>query len=587
MDSQQTNLGELLLAPTQNCRFSVPAYQREYVWETKGSNEQVAEFWGDIYEQCYRARRAHFLGVLVFQRRETASFENAWDIVDGQQRIISSCLLYLAVRDLILETRNEIPPVLSKFSNGSQPVSLPDGPNKDGFVYNCLVSSSPEGLHSKVIQQSKLLLAYQYFRTMLVRHFGDDQNYLDDFLKRVNELSITLCVFLDNRDPAGVIFETLNGRGRAVDPVDLVKNLILGIGERNTSLKSNALDLWKLLTSEFDEQDLQCCLTALGERDGIRTVRRTPYSELKEDIDEAESKGKLREWLVTSEKAVEIYGDILSPKADQEKLSRLARLDANRTLDSVILRIVELDSADSILIDALESVYLRIYMHYSKPSFRLRKLVDNVCSFFGSHFFCEGDWKSDFLGALKDFWISDADFEEAILKKRVYGQGVKRRRLFYIFERIESALANNLPTKIQFNMSLCSIEHVMPQTLSAEWRNTLPAKENINAIHDSLVHTLGNLTVLLFTHNARLQNQAFQRKKTLYLDPDRYTEEERRDLGVTRPAKGPIKNCVLNSVFADAKIWDFDAIRLRGKFLAGICKRIWRNYDYYEAEISS
>ncbi|MFD4461573.1 HNH endonuclease family protein [Nocardia sp. NPDC058480] len=43
-----------------------------------------------------------------------------------------------------------------------------------------------------------------------------------------------------------------------------------------------------------------------------------------------------------------------------------------------------------------------------------------------------------------------------------------------------------------------SIEHVMPQSLSAKWRADLSAEhgvDEIDTLHENYVHTLGNLTL--------------------------------------------------------------------------------------------
>jgi hypothetical protein len=56
---------------------------------------------------------------------------------------------------------------------------------------------------------------------------------------------------------------------------------------------------------------------------------------------------------------------------------------------------------------------------------------------------------------------------------------------------------------------LASIEHVLPQTLSPQWREMLG--DNADAVHERWLHTLGNLT--LTGYNAELSNLPFEEKK--------------------------------------------------------------------------
>jgi len=60
-----------------------------------------------------------------------------------------------------------------------------------------------------------------------------------------------------------------------------------------------------------------------------------------------------------------------------------------------------------------------------------------------------------------------------------------------------------------------SVEHVMPQTLTDEWRQHLVDHgEDPTAVHAQLLHTLGNLT--LSAYNSELSNNVFDRKQQMY-----------------------------------------------------------------------
>ena len=82
-----------------NCLFSVPNYQRAYAWE----QEQWDELWEDIREGM-RTDTTHFLGTVILMsdhpRRDSAGRDLLdFQLVDGQQRTTTLCLLLLAAYD--------------------------------------------------------------------------------------------------------------------------------------------------------------------------------------------------------------------------------------------------------------------------------------------------------------------------------------------------------------------------------------------------------------------------------------------------------------------------------------------------------
>lgn len=76
----------------------------------------------------------------------------------------------------------------------------------------------------------------------------------------------------------------------------------------------------------------------------------------------------------------------------------------------------------------------------------------------------------------------------------------------YFLERLE-----NFDTKEPVDTQKCTIEHIMPQTLTEEWKRDLG--ENSQAIHDKYLHTIGNLT--LTGYNQDYSNKSFQEKRDM------------------------------------------------------------------------
>ncbi len=103
--------GEIILMDGSKCLYHIPDYQREYAWGTKDSanrsgGPEVSEFWQDIYERCWVLGKTHFIGTILCSQSKLEG-QPCFDIVDGQQRITTLFLLYVAFRDFLQENNLE------------------------------------------------------------------------------------------------------------------------------------------------------------------------------------------------------------------------------------------------------------------------------------------------------------------------------------------------------------------------------------------------------------------------------------------------------------------------------------------------
>jgi hypothetical protein len=89
--------------------FQVPDYQRAYAWEQK----QWDDLWEDLREGM-RTGTTHFLGTVVLMAQEESRYDaegrplRVFDVVDGQQRLTTLCLLLLAVFDHVRKTSESV-----------------------------------------------------------------------------------------------------------------------------------------------------------------------------------------------------------------------------------------------------------------------------------------------------------------------------------------------------------------------------------------------------------------------------------------------------------------------------------------------
>jgi len=99
---------------------------------------------------------------------------------------------------------------------------------------------------------------------------------------------------------------------------------------------------------------------------------------------------------------------------------------------------------------------------------------------------------------------SDSTFNEGLHYKNMYK---KSRVLRYFFDIIEN------DNKEPVDMSDLTIEHILPETLSNQWKKNL-GEDKYQEIYDKYVHTLGNLSIT--GYNSEYSNYPFDEKKKMF-----------------------------------------------------------------------
>jgi predicted transport protein len=157
--------------------------------------------------------------------------------------------------------------------------------------------------------------------------------------------------------------------------------------------------------------------------------------------------------------------------------------------------------------------------------------------------------------ALKDSYRkfpADDEFLTQVSMRDVYSLKIRN----FLLDKLE-----NNDRKELVNVDSYTIEHIMPQTLTDEWKKELGPKWEETYNH--YLHTLGNIT--LTGYNSEYSNRPFKEKQTM--------EGGFKD--------SPIK---LNRDLAVLSKWDREEITKRAKKLADLTITIWK-YPYLPSEI--
>lgn len=236
-------------------QYTVPRFQRDYAW----NQAQWEELWADI--ETLSQEDFHYMGYIVLQKKH----HNAFEVIDGQQRLITLTLIALASMKKIKQlteqnTENEtrLKALNEKFVGYTSTVSLRvnnkltlNRNNNEHFRYICdhLDIRNTRGL----ITTNKLLnKAFKFFEDQKVGETGSE---IAKFIENIAAKMFFTKIVVQDSLNAYKVFETLNARGVQLSTPDLLKNYIFYVITQNQAITSSELDdfdkTWAFILQEL------------------------------------------------------------------------------------------------------------------------------------------------------------------------------------------------------------------------------------------------------------------------------------------------------------------------------------------------
>lgn len=238
LDAQTFGIGQLI---SQRKLFRVPEHQRDFSWE----QYNVEQFFEDITTAMVDGDPDYFIGLIVL-----LGSDNAWQILDGQQRLATVTMIYSAIRHWLAYREDYMKDADQIDSNfiGVRQLGGSHSPrlrlnvaNRDTFVDVVVKRCPDEELSMRLSAAPKrssnyLLIEAAKTCRELVNAFASQD--MADPNKQALRL-FGLAEYLEYRvkaavldvlseENAFVIFEALNARGNELSVLDLVKNHIFG-----------------------------------------------------------------------------------------------------------------------------------------------------------------------------------------------------------------------------------------------------------------------------------------------------------------------------------------------------------------------
>lgn len=209
----------------------VPSFQRAYSWE----QINVQEYLSDL-ERARSKKSAYFMGTLVFAKTDDESGRRK--IVDGQQRLATTALLFVAIRDWLYAlgkddlAENTTRKYLRRFSirEEGEVDSLILSPG-DQDAYDAIIA----GNIADVSTTNRIRVCYDecYAHLKKVAPTAKQYKRLVDIIDQLDKDVQVLVAVASNLPEAYVIFETLNDRGADLTTADLLKNYLFSEAKKS------------------------------------------------------------------------------------------------------------------------------------------------------------------------------------------------------------------------------------------------------------------------------------------------------------------------------------------------------------------
>ena len=567
-------------------KFEVPWHQRYYDWTT----QQVGELITDLTEAIEEGRASYFLGSIML-----VESKDVWQINDGQQRLITLSLLIASLcrrfaarrqtdsgRELLALRLLFDRPATAVTNLSDTPKEKPriKPPRQDKTRFTQIICGHNIGTNGK------LTSAWNEIEIFITGLTQNASRRFFEFLTTKVEIGV---LYVPKMEDANAVFEALNGRGKQLDDVDLIRNHLY-------SYFSNPSDEERLAKVHDQlESVLQNNRTQQRSQDYFRCYFQCKYGYLQKNRFYRETRLMIRQdikrrkpgdyvyELVThfsDRRLVELFRTITASNPNQEFLSAFLRASST-TKNKRNLPVFLSELVSYKVVQPLLFTLLRKFIEAQGSPLKTRQAIarathhsiSDLASFVVRITFSEAKFEpSRFEAAFANIAKQISAMEDPRkVDLKQYLRTCDERRIMdntrFISQITDIEMKDPKRAKrflFGVNADLdrearaldfdgCSVEHVLPQS-EIYWKGWTGFSDMESDI-GNWVHRIGNQTLLGGSdHFARNQfNTSFEAKRKIFNE-------------------SPF---VITRNMTSINDWTPDAIRKRSKKLARIASRVW------------
>lgn len=561
MKANETKIDKFLA--TNETIFAIPVYQRNYDWTLV----QCKQLLQDIIEVGKNEKtNAHFIGSIVYVHDDvyTASGLTELTIIDGQQRLTTITLIYIALYKLAyeLDNKNLVNRIhktylINEFAPEEEKLKLkPTENNKEALRHILNTSGVIFKGYSRIIEN------FDFFKSAI-----NKENF--DIIQRGLSKLIFVDIALDRqKDNPQRIFESLNSTGLELSQADLIRNYIL-MGLTRVIQERIFKNYWEVIEKNAKDETLNKTKVSEFIRDFLTLKNKEipNKSDVYTKFKERYPTSSLEELEIVLEELISLskfYNKLINPQNELDKSIR-QHLEYINTLEINVaypfLMKVYQDFSNKIIEKSTFIAILSLVQSFSFRRFILALPTNALNKIFMGLY--EKVDTNNYLNSFQRNLMQKSGIQRfprnvetinALKEKDVYN--IKSKNRTYLFERLEN-YENNEPVLIDGNKDI-TIEHIFPQNPDPKWKIDLGAEE-YNFIKENYLNTIGNLT--FSGNNGKLSNKSFPEKKVMNI--------EGKEQGYI------FSRLWLNRVLKEKNKWGKDEIEERANIISKRFIKIW------------
>ena len=575
----------------KDVRYTIPPFQRPYVWTQE---DQWGPLWEDVRNvaeaylealddtgnnevEAEQRTKPHFLGAVVLRQVPVATKDiSQREVIDGQQRVTTLQLLLDAIQQICEDSDQQYPKgaarrlarlvLNSEDLIGSDETNIfklwPARGDREAFRH-----AMDNGLAANDFAESLIVQAHEFFkqqaRNWLHDASGPIESRMDALEAAATSLLQLVVIDLESRDDPNLIFETLNARGTPLEQSDLIKNFVLSrAGNLQDGIWGDLDDVWwrkEVSQGRLYRPRLDMLLNYwLAMRTGSDVPHTRVFGEFRKYAYDRDVHGVMTD-VKTDLAHYRDYETSQGRSPDEASFHYHMDVMQAGAITPALLLLLSAEVGPRIrAFKALESFLIR-RMICRKSGKDYNRLVIELASRLRESGLEQVDRVT--AGYLREQkaetreWPSDGTLAEAMQSLPLYRM-LTRGRLRLVLEGVEGQLrSSGMAEQTDVPRDL-TIEHLMPVGWRIdEW--PLPeegdGEESID-LRNTLVHSIGNLTLATQRLNSSMSNGPWESKR-----------EELQQHSVL----------LLNSELLSEPVWNEDTIMARSRRMAGLVAAIW------------
>ena len=537
-------------------RFIIPVYQRNYEWK----KENCKQLFDDLVSVIKEDKESHFFGSIV----SCAHGKNEVVLIDGQQRITTISLILIAMinamkkgvcvpEDSRLCEILENTYIVDRYRKEERKVRLK--PFRDDCeAFDRLIYKDDK----EFISESKVTINYRYFydRIVTARELTVDELY-----RALDSLQvIDIELEPEHGDNPQLIFESLNSTGLDLSESDKIRNYVLM--NLAPKVQEDYYDKYWNKIERFCKDELDGFVrNYLTIKLGVIPNLKSIYSSFKDYTKGGEIEPILQDMLRYGYAFNDITSFHVGGNDVNEVAERLDLLDMTVAYPFLMAFLVyakenEVENAELFKVFSCVEAFIFRRLMCDLPTNALNKIFATLHSSVLKNKRDSDSYSSVLIYLLESKKLSgafpkDEEFQSGFTTKNIYSMRGKNKA--YLFERLENGSSKEKNDVVgNIEKGILTIEHIMPQTLSPAWKQSLG--DGWEEIQERWLHTIANLTLSGYNYN--YSNKSFQEKKAM--------------------ENGFIQSGLrLNHYIAQFDSWGEAELQQRKDFLSEIALKIW------------